>query len=749
MKYLIFLFSLLIVSYQVNADDTYFKKIVNEYSQLKLDPQNIFEVNGVYLNFDRVALTLDEGQLFFTKSINGVIIGAMFFGKAQLDYQPEDNRSKFLLIREDGKSEVHKTLKQIFFIFTDSLGYKLMSELPKTSSDISNYKATEFDKFLSYTFQDTKREVPILSLIKPILEKTHSNFCSSFIFKDENNDAFSFTFEDSEVFEVTYNSINWNAGNGYYFDLICYHHKQEQNIPLDSTENKSEIQVINSKTDMVVQSDLTTNVNIQLECIAMKNNLGWISFYLEPDIEMNLIKFDNMHDANWFKAKEQPYLVIQIPDNIKAGDKFKIYFTYNYKLFNYFRIFSLGNFGNFWQPFYNKFDYINYDLNIKTPKKYYILCSDINAVIKENIDNNEKITTINTPSPKNNFAFWIREGDKIDAQNINNLKYLGGFIKIIDNNHADSINMNQYIVNVANFCYKTLGALPYDTLNFTFGITSSIDCNFLMLSNSLFSDPYYSYTSQIVSFWLRNKIKGKLNNDAQILDDLSFYFAYLTYTSFIIKNKETNYKNYLYSFRSEILEKRRLVDKTSEFFIPIGFQHYNIVNPFIGFNFFRMLHFLMSDDKTGDDSQFYQMINEFCDIYKDKNISYIEFYKYYQSKSADDISWFFNQWVFDSYIPSYKYAYKINKKSDNEFVATLKVKQSNVPQNFQMIMPITVVFENGNKYRLRALIKGEKGENKDYCEFDLPILPYEIDKIILDEEDIILSEKEDVDWEDI
>ena len=59
----------------------------------------------------------------------------------------------------------------------------------------------------------------------------------------------------------------------------------------------------------------------------------------------------------------------------------------------------------------------------------------------------------------------------------------------------------------------------------------------------------------------------------------------------------------------------------------------------------------------------------------------------------------------------------------------------------QIFVPILIKFGGDRYARVRVPVTGRK------CEFDLPLLPIEPEKIVFNDLDSILCEVEEVDWE--
>lgn len=114
----------------------------------------------------------------------------------------------------------------------------------------------------------------------------------------------------------------------------------------------------------------------------------------------------------------------------------------------------------------------------------------------------------------------------------------------------------------------------------------------------------------------------------------------------------------------------------------------------------RMLHFLFTDPNTGDGQRFYDMMKDFVERYRNKTASTDDFRMVanehfvrtpiaarYQIKNLD---WFFQQWVYQAVLPSYRLEYKIEDQPDGTCVVSGNVLQENAPDKWFMPLPLVL-----------------------------------------------------------
>jgi peptidase M1-like protein len=121
-----------------------------------------------------------------------------------------------------------------------------------------------------------------------------------------------------------------------------------------------------------------------------------------------------------------------------------------------------------------------------------------------------------------------------------------------------------------------------------------------------------------------------------------------------------------------------------------------------------VLHMLrgMLRDETGSDQAFIAVLRDFVRTHRGSHASTQDFEAAVARRVPGDWSWFFDQWVRGTAIPTYRWSYEIAPTSNAEgkYVVTLKVRQSDVPEGFKMPVPVAVDLGGGKAGRTRVMV---------------------------------------------
>lgn len=105
---------------------------------------------------------------------------------------------------------------------------------------------------------------------------------------------------------------------------------------------------------------------------------------------------------------------------------------------------------------------------------------------------------------------------------------------------------------------------------------------------------------------------------------------------------------------------------------------------------------------------FFRMLREFVATYRGRCPSTEDFARVatrYLPASADldhnrRLDWFFDDWVYGAGVPTYKLESKVRRDTAGRFVIQGQIKQSDVPEDFEMLVPVVAMYGRDRKVRL-------------------------------------------------
>jgi aminopeptidase N len=160
----------------------------------------------------------------------------------------------------------------------------------------------------------------------------------------------------------------------------------------------------------------------------------------------------------------------------------------------------------------------------------------------------------------------------------------------------------------------------------------------------------------------------------------------------------------------------------------------------------RMLHFLFTDPASGNGQPFFDMMRDFVGSHQGQSVSTDDFLAVANAHFAEtpiarrsgvqDLAWFFRQWVYQTYLPSYRLEYSLERQDDDSYIVRGTVFQEGIPDNETWFMPLPVVFNLGGNKKGRSVVYAQGPQ----APFALK-LPSKPDSVELDPDWWVLSDK--------
>ena len=124
----------------------------------------------------------------------------------------------------------------------------------------------------------------------------------------------------------------------------------------------------------------------------------------------------------------------------------------------------------------------------------------------------------------------------------------------------------------------------------------------------------------------------------------------------------------------------------------------------------------MRDPATGSDERFFQLLRDFVASNQGMSVSTEDFVRHtekYLTRSIDlehnhRLDWFFNEWVYETCVPTYKLQSSVKQLSPKKFLIQGAITQSGVSSDFEMLVPILAELGKEKKVTL-GRVAGERG----------------------------------------
>ncbi len=501
-----------------------------------------------------------------------------------------------------------------------------------------------------------------------------------------------------------------------------------------------------------------------------------LKFALLPNLRVSRVMDDHPQDIYYVQEsrKEDGSFYVILPQATEAGKQYSITVQYEGD-----KVLESAGDGSFyvrarssWYPNLNGFgEHALYDLTFKVPKKYKVI--SIGKLKDESVEQDYAVTHWVTPVPVAVAGFNYGNYQKLElADEKAGFKISGYYLtELPDNLSHFSIlrtmapkSMTKYALEQTRaqlqLCNFFFGKIPYDEIS----VTEQPDFNFGQSWPNLVYLPISAYTDSTQRWMMFGNINNKFTGFVQEVTPhevahqwwghavgwasyhdqwLSEGFAEFSAGLFLQQAVAGDWRNDYVEFWNRL--RKRILEKNNYGIAPndagplwMGLRlsspktsdaYQNVTYP-KGAYVLQMLRSVMYSPQDGD-KPFIAMMHDFVESHGDKPASTESLKAIVQkhmSKTMDlagngRIDWFFNEWVYGTQIPKYHFDYQVSPADGGKVNLHMTITQSEVDDQFLMLVP---VFADFGKGMVRIGQLGIKGNSSRSVDVPLPMQPKKV-----------------------
>jgi hypothetical protein len=400
-----------------------------------------------------------------------------------------------------------------------------------------------------------------------------------------------------------------------------------------------------------------------------------------------------------------------------------------------------------WYPNLNGFgERALYDLTYEVPKKYKVV--SVGELKAESFDKNLAVTHWITPTPVAVAGFNYGDYKKVELPDEKtNYKISGYYLTELPNNlrsYRDSValgsmapgSMTRYALEQTRaqmqLCTFYFGKSPYQNIyvteqpNFAFGqswpnlvylpISAYMDSTQRWLLFGHIDTKFSGFVQEVTPHevahqWWGHAVGWASYHDQWLSEGFAEFSAGLFLQQAVGKDWRKDYLDFWERLRVRILEKNTFgVAPNDAGPLWMGLRlmsprtenaYQNVTYP-KGAYVLQMLRSMMYSSEDND-TAFIAMMHDFVDSHRDKPASTETFKaiaEKHMNKSMDlqgngSLDWFFNEWVYGTQVPRYKFDYQLTPGDGGKVKLHMNITQSEVNDQFGMLVPVYADFGTG------------------------------------------------------
>lgn len=741
-----------------------FDKFYSNFTNISIDDSLVFAIEDYTIQKDIGTIRLSNGNIYFCSAFENRVYSAVFIGEGEFDYTPPNKIEQNQLFRFFEIKNFKGRFNKLFLLFSDSTYFELTKKAAKRITSNTEEAANFAEESIQYFLEEDYSYIEG-DFTKTILDESYNRYFSAQI---ETYDEVG-TLDKGERLFYTINPFNiedvslshGKSRLGHYWQKVINQFKSSNHLD-DYNFNlleKKGLNISKYTIDNFIDNGLDYSAKAQIDFNCIRESQKWIYFTLYQDLEVDSIIWNDGTHANFTREDEGWQIWIKLKENYTKPQSVSIYYHGDLleRLESYWiHLRSISN----WFPKYGKQNSV-FDITFKFPSKLKLACVgekksskilgdfEISRWIsagklkdasfslgsyKEYIletDDHPDIYIYQTKGNKARYGFDRGMDEEVGEDILNSVRYF-------DDYFGKPNFKNLYI---CEHLYNHGQAFP-GFINLAWSTFASTDIHG---TDRMFR------AHEVAHQWWGIGVKYKTYHDQWLSEGFSTYSG-LMYYALTVDDSEKIF-DILDDWQEEIVNNRKYLLGSGQEAGPVWLGYrtesedtegdYNLIIYKKGAWVLHMLRNMMIDLKTFDEDLFKNMMRDYYKSFNGKQATTEDFIGICNKHFGMDMQWFFNQWVYGTDVPKYKFTYDYNKTENNKYLVKCKVEQKEVQNNFTAYIPLLIKFDDDRKVRIRVKVSG------GLSEFNLPLLPLEPEEIIFNDLNSVLCDFEYVDWDEI
>jgi hypothetical protein len=733
----------------------------DELMGIRAMPERVAAVRNLVLQRDLARFTLLEGKLYLVSPVGGRTVAAVFQGTGTFSFAPTSRAEQNRLARIEKTTTLEAPVTDLVLFFADTTLAELERTLTFGPSPVAGDIRGRVQEALEQLSERDSRTVHP-DLMTALLNGERSDLFCAYIRRSDGN-PLMFMLNPNEVEAVTLagkvSGRHWSREP----EVITRFPRNGALRPGITGERVRQAAVrryaIETWLPPTGIGEIGFSAAATLEIVADTAVGPWVAFELFKNLRVDSARWAGGEPAKVFRGKDSDLLWVRLDREIGPGDVRTLTLHYHGDLIDRTVDFFAIKSSAAWYPrSLEGRSLAKFDLIFHTADNYLL------ASVGERVDSTASKRTIRTrwvtPGPIRNASFnlglfkdySLRESDlppvtvmvseeahkKVDSRLVSQRKMR----EQVGADMVRSLRFFQQVYGPAPVKHFYATEIPYLHGEAFPGMVHLSWVTFQETTEEGWDEVFRAH--EVAHQWWGIGVDFVSYHDQWLSEGFS-NFSGLWYLQTVRKDNG-KYFDMLRRWRSSILLRN---DEPGP--ISLGYRvlakkdddqnDYQTIVYEKGAWVVHMLRILMLDLSTMSDDRFTGMMRDFYQTYEGRRASTEDFRRTVERHTRADMGWFFDQWVHSAAIPTYRVAQRVEPAGDGKFRVRLRVRQENVPDDFQMYVPVTLDLGKGRLARVRVKVKGPVSE------IELPIMPEEPKSVKFNDLEGVLAEVKGGKWD--
>jgi peptidase M1-like protein len=732
-----------------------------ELRNLRPRGDRVAPVQNLVLEREGGRLTLGEGRIAMLTPVGGRTVGVVFKGRGSFSLTPNSRVEREHLARYFKKPYLETPFTELVLLFSDTT----LAELERQAS-FGAGAVEEFEDAIDHALDDIldkDSETPNPDLALDLINGRSGGMFYAHIPR-RNADPLVFTINPRQAESVDlFRRIPSFGVSRMPLEVVTQERPRADSLKQPDGDRHGDALVKHYAIDATLARAGSGDLNFSAATrmfITAKERVGpWVAFWFYEKLVVDSARWPDGAEATFHKVKDSPYLWLRMKDTLEPDAVQELRVYYHGDLIDRFGDFFFIKASSAWYPRpLEGRSLATFQLIFHTPANYLF------ASVGERMDTStaNRVTTSRweTAGPIRNASFNLGLFEDyqtnlpgtppvtvlVSEQGHRLLWRAGPGVKAyakeeVGEDVAKSMKFFQHVFGPAPVDRFYATEIPYSHGEAFPGMIHLALSTFVESDRKGFDEWFRAH--EVGHQWWGIGVDFTTYRD-QWLSEGFASFAGLWYLQ-TNRGESKQYFDMLDHWKADLMVRRADLGP-----INLGYRvwsrdfpnDYQYAVYQKGAWVLHMLRALMIDLKTMNEDRFTGMMRDFYATYRGKRASTEDFRRMVERHTGADMGWFFDQWVYRSEIPTYRYAYQVSSVEGGKYRVRLRVRQEQVPDDFQMYVPVTVELGKDSRARARVKIKGP------LTELELPLMPSEPKSVRFNDLDGVLAEVKSMGWGD-
>ena len=743
-----------------------YDEALNYLVNLKPSGEGVAVTSEIIFKKDVGLFKLQDGTLYTCSGYKEFPYALIFIGKGEFSFTPPSEIEKKQLFRFYDTENFQTDFNELFLFFDDDTYERLIDTL--TLKKVESKSIQQNIKNYLSNFKTTKDE-SLAAFLRSMMNQGRNGFFYSQIQENKFEPVY-FQINPYEFEEVSFMRGVYIATKNYREVINLFPAKKETlNIYSSKKPNKYFLDLISYDIKSTIADNLDFSARCTIDFKSIESDEQWTMFYLYEELHVDSVTWENGNLAEFFNPKESGELWIKCTIDYLDANQHSIVIYYHGDLLEKNELGWIElNSSIFWYPRFDYREKTTFLLTFHTPAKYELIsigdlenreaqgdvvttswrCSTPSRNVSFNIGNFEMEEVENEDVPKVNVytseyghqlissylrkygIYSMSDASEYIAQDISNSLVL--YSSLFGNLSLNSIRVTE-IPYLHGEAFPGLIHLSWSTV----------------IQTSFEGEDQIFRAHEAAHQWWGIGVDFDTYHDQWLSEGFAQYSG-LWYLQAAIKDNELFF-DILNEWKDEIIDVRKYIFSSGQEAGPVWLGYrtntsntrgdYNLIVYKKGAWILHMLRSMLLDLNTMNEDKMKSLMQDYYDTYKNKSASTEEFKRIVDKHFGEDMSWFFDQYIYGTDIPLYRVAYKTEKTNEGKTIITLRVLQEEVSESFKMYVPIKLVLDGDRIGRIRIEVKGEE------TIYSTPPIAGDLEELIFNDLESILCEVEYEDWD--